>query len=97
MNEFVNEFVTIVLSIAIPVSVVCHLLIRTYWIAVPVAVSSTIILFFVQSVLRSEHQRLDPCWGLAVILEGGALAMLIAAIIGAPPALYRRWRKKPKA
>jgi len=92
----VNEFTIILLSITIPASVVCHLLFRSYWIAVPVAGWSTIILIFLQSALRSENHRLDPWWVPAVIVEGGFFGMLIAAVVGAPLALYR-WRTKPRA
>jgi len=91
-----NEFEKVLLCTAIPVSVACHFLIRTYWIAVPVSGFSTVILIFLYSALRSENHRLDPLLILAVIFEGGFLGMLIAVVVGAPLALYRRWRTKRK-
>jgi hypothetical protein len=70
-------------------SLICHLLIRRYLLALAVSIVVAVVAF--QAVVRIRAGHLDMFWPIAVATTSGAAA-LIANVVGIPFLLYR-WKR----
>ena len=79
--------ITILITISVTVAVIAHMLIRNYFVAVPVAAVAASGIF--QVVVFIELGYLDPFFLIAFVV-GAAYAVLVAAGVGVPFVLVRR-------